>query len=336
MTSSLPLLPTTVIGSYSMPEWLERAKNDYLSRRVSRRDLDEMHDAVRKAAIKDQEAAGVDVVSDGEAQRDNMIDYFTERMPGVQIDQSSKRFYYDFYDSLVRSKLATGALGIADEARFMRRFTDHTTKVSISGPHTLVKRIQNKFYPSEEAFALDIARVLNFEMKELVKAGAQQLQIDEPYYSGFPEDLPWALKAINTLIDGVTRAGDAAHLLRQPLRQAVVRGQLPLSLPGASSTPRSRRCRSSSRAAVKRTCSCSRNTTSRSSSGSASSTSRARKWNRRRSSPTASGARSKWCRAEKLVINPDCGCVRLPREVAFNKLAAMVEGTRMVRKELGQ
>ena len=109
----LPILPTTVIGSYSMPEWLERAKNDYLSRRVSRRDLDEMHDSVRKAAIKDQEAAGVDVVSDGEAQRDNMIDYFTERMPGVQIDQSSKRFYYDFYDSMVRSKLATGSLGIA-------------------------------------------------------------------------------------------------------------------------------------------------------------------------------------------------------------------------------
>src|SRR4026209_2669873 len=204
MTSSLPLLPTTVIGSYSMPEWLERAKNDYLSRRVSRRDLDEMHDAVRKAAIKDPEAAGGDVARDREAQRDNMIDYFTERMPGVQLDQSSKRFYYDFYDSMVRSKLATGALGIADEARFMRRFTDHTTKVSISGPHTLVKRIQNKFYPSEEAFALDVARVLNFEMKELVKAGAQQLQIDEPYYPGCPEPLPWALKAINVLTDGIT------------------------------------------------------------------------------------------------------------------------------------
>src|SRR5215470_17308190 len=111
----LPLLPTTVIGSYSMPEWLERAKNDYLSRRLSRRDLDEMHDAARKAAIKDQETAGVDVVSDGELQRDNMIDYFAERLPGVSVDQSSKRLYYDFYESVVRSKLASGSLGIADE-----------------------------------------------------------------------------------------------------------------------------------------------------------------------------------------------------------------------------
>src|SRR5258705_13938010 len=88
----LPLLPTTVIGSYSMPEWLERAKNDYLSRRLSKRDLDEMHDAVRKAAIKDQESAGIDIITDGEPQRDNMIDYFTERLAGVQVDLGSNRF----------------------------------------------------------------------------------------------------------------------------------------------------------------------------------------------------------------------------------------------------
>src|SRR3954452_24007308 len=113
--SSLPLLPTSVVGSYSMPEWLERAKNDYLSRRLSRRDLDEMHDAVRKSAIKDQETAGVDLVSDGEAQRDNMIDYFIERMPGVQVDLGSKRFYYDFYESSVTSKLSSGSLGRSEE-----------------------------------------------------------------------------------------------------------------------------------------------------------------------------------------------------------------------------
>ena len=91
ITMTLPLLPTTVIGSYSMPPWLERAKNDYLQRKVSRHDLEDMYDAARKAAIKDQEVAGVDIVSDGELQRDNMIDYFAERLPGVQVDQGSKR-----------------------------------------------------------------------------------------------------------------------------------------------------------------------------------------------------------------------------------------------------
>jgi len=153
MTSPLPVLPTTVIGSYSMPEWLERAKNEYLSRRLSKRDLEEMHDAVRKAAIKDQETAGIDIVSDGEAQRDNMIDYFTERMPGVQVDLGSKRFYYDFYESVVRSKLATGTLGLGDEAKFLSKFSTRPSKISLSGPHTLVKRIQNKHCSSEADFA---------------------------------------------------------------------------------------------------------------------------------------------------------------------------------------
>ena len=116
---TLPLLPTTVIGSYSMPAWLERAKNDYLQRKVSRHDLDEMYDAARKAAIKDQEVAGIDMVSDGELQRDNMIDYFAERLPGVGVDLGSKRLYYDFYESVVPSKLATRSLGVAGAVRFL-------------------------------------------------------------------------------------------------------------------------------------------------------------------------------------------------------------------------
>src|SRR5262249_6199738 len=125
------LLPTAVIGSYSMPAWLERAKNDYLSRKLSRHDLEEMHDAARKGAIKDQEVAGVDLITDGEMQRDNIIDYFVERLPGVQVDLGSKRFYYDFYESVVRSKLASGPLGLADEVRFLKRFTTHHGKVAV-------------------------------------------------------------------------------------------------------------------------------------------------------------------------------------------------------------
>src|SRR5256885_13808713 len=120
---TLPLLPTTVTGSYSMPEWLQRAKNDYLQRRVSRHDLDEMYDAVRKSAIKDQEVAGVDIISDGELQRDNKIDYFAERLPGGQIDSGSKRVYYDYYDSSVRSNRGTGSLGLVDERRFLHLFS---------------------------------------------------------------------------------------------------------------------------------------------------------------------------------------------------------------------
>ena len=208
---TLPPLPTTVIGSYSMPAWLERAKNDFLQRKVSRHDLDEMYEAARKAAIKDQEVAGIDILSDGELHRDNMIDYFAERIPGVGVDLGSKRLYYDFYESVVRSKLATGSLGLVEEARFLKQFSDRHGKISISGPHALVKRIRNEHYPTEEAFALDLARVMNVELRELARAGATHLQIDEPYYSGFPEDLPWAIKAVNALVEGVG-ASIALHI----------------------------------------------------------------------------------------------------------------------------
>jgi 5-methyltetrahydropteroyltriglutamate--homocysteine methyltransferase len=107
---TLPILPTTMVGSYSMPGWLERLKTEYFARRISRHDLDEIHDTAVRSAIKDQEMGGLDIVTDGELRRDNMIDYFVERIPGIQIDRSSKKFYYDFYDSEVIGKIPMAAL----------------------------------------------------------------------------------------------------------------------------------------------------------------------------------------------------------------------------------
>src|ERR1700685_418310 len=186
---NLPTLPITMVGSYAMPGWLERLKTDYFARRISRHDLDEIHDAAVKAAIKDEEIAGLDIVTDGELRRDNMVDYFVERMPGVQIDRSSKKFYYDFYDSVVQGKLPMASLSLAQDFRFLRAFTERETKFCVTGPHCLTKRIRNQYYPSEEALAMDIARVMNLELKALAKAGVSMIQIDEPYYSGFPEDV---------------------------------------------------------------------------------------------------------------------------------------------------
>lgn len=331
---ALPILPTAVIGSYSMPAWLERAKNDYLQRRVSRHDLDEMHDAGRKAAIKDMEVAGVDMLSDGELQRDNYVDYFAERLPGVQIDLGSKRFYYDFYDAVARSKPATGSLGLVDEVRFLRTFTTHECKIAVTGPHALVKRIKNLYAPSEEAFALDVARALNFELRELVRAGTKHIQIDEPYYGGFPEDLPWAVRAVNALVEGVDAdislhicygnrygkpswAGDYRYLFPTVLEARVHqltlefarRGDEDLHLFEEFKVPfalgigvidvKSHDVESAGFVADRI----------------------------RRALQIVP--------AERLVISPDCGLVHLPRDVAFAKLCAMAEGTGIVRRELG-
>src|SRR5712691_7597451 len=95
----LPLLPTTVVGSYPVPEWMERLKTDYFRGRMSHAQLQDVHEMAIKAALRDQELAGIDIVSDGELRRDNDIDYFLARLPGVEIPAQAKDFYFDYYEA---------------------------------------------------------------------------------------------------------------------------------------------------------------------------------------------------------------------------------------------
>jgi 5-methyltetrahydropteroyltriglutamate--homocysteine methyltransferase len=328
-----PILATAVVGSYSMPAWLERAKNDFLLRRVSRHDLDEMHDAAVKAAIKDQEVAGVDVLSDGELRRDNMIDYFAERLPGVDVDHTSKKFYYDFYDSRVRGRMPLAPVGLVDDFRFLRRFTERRVKVSVTGPHSLVKRIRNEHYPSEDAFAMDIARVLNLELRELVRAGATDLQIDEPYYSGFPEDVAWGIRAVNTLVDGIDAhvslhvcygnrygkpswEGSYRYLFPAVLEARVHQLMLEFARRGPDDVRLFKEFAPSFGLGLGVIDVKSHDV----------------------EPPAVVAERIRQALeivpVERLSVNPDCGCLHLPRDVAFAKLSAMVEGTRLVRQEL--
>src|ERR1700722_13183346 len=106
----LPQLPTTVVGSYSVPEWLERLKTEYYQRRISAAHLAEIHEVAIKAAVKDQERAGIDIVSDGELCSGNDVDYFLARIPGVHIPQRAKTVYFDYYDAEVTRPLPENPL----------------------------------------------------------------------------------------------------------------------------------------------------------------------------------------------------------------------------------
>ncbi|MBZ5695927.1 MAG: methionine synthase [Acidobacteriia bacterium] len=332
---TLPILPTTMVGSYSMPGWLERLKTDYFARRISRHDLDEIHDAAVRSAIKDQEMAGLDIVTDGELRRDNMIDYFIERLPGVQIDRSSKKFYYDFYDSEVLGKLPMAALGLAEDFRFLLANTERQAKICITGPHSLCKRVRNKHYPTEEALATDIARVMNMELKELVKAGAKFIQIDEPYYSGFPEDISWGVGVLNTLVEGVNARiavhicygnrygkpsweGSYRYLFPKILDAKVHQLSLEFARRGGEDLDLFREFKvpfelGAGVIDVK---------------------------DNAVETPDIVAERirkvMKVVPTEKLFILPDCGLFHLQRDIAFAKLRAMVEGTKIIRKELGK
>lgn len=329
----LPLLPTTMVGSYSMPGWLERMKTDYFARRISRSDLDDIHDTIVKAAIKDQEIAGLDIVTDGELRRDNMIDYFIERLPGVQIDRSSKKFYYDFYDSEVVGKIPMASLGLVQDFKFLLEFTERVPKICITGPHSLTKRIRNKHYPTEAALATDIARVMNMELKELAKAGARMIQIDEPYYSGFPEDLDWGIGVLNVLVDGVDSKiavhicygnrygkpsweGSYRYLFPRILDAHIHQLSLEFARRGGEDLELFREFNvpfelGAGIIDVK---------------------------THLAETPEIVAQRIRkvleFVPAERVVILPDCGLFHVPRDVAFAKLRAMVQGAQIVRKEL--
>jgi 5-methyltetrahydropteroyltriglutamate--homocysteine methyltransferase len=331
---SLPIIPTTVVGSYSMPGWLERLKTEYFARRISRQELDEIHDVAVKAAIKDQETCGLDVVTDGELRRDNMIDYFAERLPGIQTDHTSKKFYYDFYDSVVRGKLPMASLRLSDDFKFLAAFTDRATKFCVTGPHSLVKRIKDEYYKNEQAFATDLARVMNMELKELARAGARYIQIDEPYYSGFPEDLQWGVKVLNTLVEGVDAkialhvcygnrygkpswAGNYRYLFPTLLEANVQQVTLEFARRGGEDLELFKEFPNKLEVGVGvidvKT--------------------------HEVETPEIVAERLRkalqFIPAERIFALPDCGCLHLPQEVAFAKLRAMVQGTKIVRKELG-
>src|ERR1700722_8914701 len=201
------LLPTTVVGSYSVPEWLERAKSDFHEGRISRTSLNEIYDTAIKAALKDQERAGVDIVSDGELRRDNDIDYFLERIPGIELPKLAKVRYYDYFDAAVHAPLPCAddlpGRGLVRDFQFTREWTDRPIKFSMAGPFSLAKRIRNEGYADSEGLVLDIARYLNHEARELAAAGAALLQIDEPFLAGYPEMVPLAVKAVNLVVEGV-------------------------------------------------------------------------------------------------------------------------------------
>jgi len=219
MTPMVPL-PTTVVGSYSVPEWLERLKTEYYQRRISAQHLAEIHEVAIKAAVKDQELAGIDIVSDGELRRDNDVDYFLARIPGVHIPQRAKTDYFDYYDAEVTRPLpelpkpsepsdAAGGpapapgLGLADDFRFTRQLTDRPVKFSFTGPFSLSRRIRDDAYPDPGGLVRALARLLNAEARELAAAGADLLQIDEPFLAGYPEQVDLAVEAVNIVTDGV-------------------------------------------------------------------------------------------------------------------------------------
>jgi 5-methyltetrahydropteroyltriglutamate--homocysteine methyltransferase len=203
------MLTTTVIGSWSVPDWLERAKTAAYHGGVSRTQLADMHDMAIKAALKDQETAGIDVVSDGELRRDNDVDHILARVPGVIAREPVKAFYFDYLDLELPIRIqdiGPGPLGLAADLAFTRAYTDRPVRFSMTGPFSLSRRLRTgdgAGYADRADLVRDLARVLNAEAKALAAAGAELLQLDEPFLAGYPEHAGLAIEALNIVVADV-------------------------------------------------------------------------------------------------------------------------------------
>ena len=331
------LLPTTVVGSYSVPEWLERLKTDYYQRRISTAHLNEIHDVAIKAALKDQELAGVDVVSDGELRRDNDIDYLLVRIPGVEIPHRAKTDYYDYYEAQVTRPLPAPTAtvpGLAADLAFTRAHTDRPIKFSFTGPFSLSRHLRGKAYADNRELVLAIARILHAEACALADRGASLLQIDEPFLAGHPDQVATAIEAINVVAKDVDVTWALHVCYGNRYARPLWQGHYDFLFPAVLDAAVDQLVLEFARKGYE-------DLPVLAKSG----------WDRdvglgvidvkSTAAETSLQVADRIRRAldivpaDRLVINPDCGLRHVPGPVARAKLAAMVEGTAIVRGELG-
>jgi 5-methyltetrahydropteroyltriglutamate--homocysteine methyltransferase len=222
---SLPLLPTSLVGSYAQPEWLiDRAKlaGRFPPRvrakelwRIPPEHLAEAQDDATVVAIRLQEEAGLDIVTDGEIRRESYSNHFATALDGVDIDNPGTALDRSGHPNPVPRIVGPIArpqpVEVAD-LRFLRAHTDRTVKMTVPGPFTMSQQAQNDHYPDAESAAMAYAAAVNAEIKDLFAAGADIVQLDEPYLQARPDAArAYGLKALNAALDGITGT-TAIHL----------------------------------------------------------------------------------------------------------------------------
>jgi 5-methyltetrahydropteroyltriglutamate--homocysteine methyltransferase len=219
------LFPTTIVGSFPQPDWLiDRAKlaGRFPPRvrarelwRVAEPYLQQAWDDATLLAIRAQEEAGLDIVSDGEIRRESYSNRFATALDGVDLDnpgtvvnRSGQPNPVPRIVGRIRRKHPVEV----EDLRFLRAHTTRQVKITVPGPFTMSCQAQNDYYPTAEAAAMDYAEAVNGEIRDLFAAGADIVQIDEPYLQAQPDKArQYGLKALNAALDGITGT-TAVHL----------------------------------------------------------------------------------------------------------------------------
>jgi 5-methyltetrahydropteroyltriglutamate--homocysteine methyltransferase len=337
-------LTTTVVGSYPQPDWLvDRAMLGKGVPRVRMRamwripeeHLEQAQDDATVVAIREMEHAGIDIISDGEIRRESYSNRFATALEGVDVEQPA--VITDRYGNQTQVPRVVGRIRRVRpvelrDMQFLRRHTDRPAKITLPGPFTMAQQARNEYYPDVEALAMAYAEVVNAEARELQAAGADVIQLDEPWLRNDPEGAKrYAVPAINRALAGLT-VPTAVHLCFG--YAAVVKRPKPTGYAFLPQLADTIAAQISIEAAQPRldlgvlgdlagktvilgvidlsdpAVETVEQVTDRIRAGLA------------------------WLPAERLILAPDCGMKYLPRETAFGKLCALSAAARAVRAGL--
>lgn len=339
------MISTTVVGSYPQPSWLiDRERlGERLPPRVRARELwlvpdlflEEAQDDATRLAVQDMELAGVDVITDGEMRRESYSNRFATELDGIDLDEPGVALDRTGHENPVPRVVGPIRRRRPVEVRdveLLRSITDRRIKITVPGPFTMAQQAQDDHYGDGRSLALAYAEAVNEELRDLKAAGADVVQIDEPYLQARPEAArEYAVEAIDRALDGIggetvlhTCFGYAAIVHDKPsgypfLRELNECAATHLSLEAAQPGLDPEVLRGVRDKTIL--------------------------WGvldlgaEEVETPELVAERLRGALAvvgpERLVAAPDCGMKYLPRERAFRKLAAMVAGARLVREELG-
>ncbi|SLN62814.1 2-hydroxypropyl-CoM lyase [Roseivivax jejudonensis] len=339
------LLPTSLVGSYCQPDWLidreklggrfpprTRAKELW---RIPEEHLEEAQNDATIAAIKLQEEAGLDIITDGEIRRESYSNRFATALAGVDIDNPGTALDRSGHPNPV-PRVTGDIVRIhsveVEDLKFLKRHTDRMVKMTVPGPFTMSQQAQDDHYGDPRACALAYAQAVKEEIADLFAAGADVVQLDEPYMQARPEAAEeYGLEALNAALEGAA-GKTAVHIC---FGYAAIIHERP---EGYSFLPQMAGC------------SCDQISIETAQSNLDTSvlehlrsktiilgvldlsdpeveTPQVIADRIRRALPHVD--------AEKVIVAPDCGLKYLPRETAFGKIRAMAEGAALVRSELG-
>ena len=338
------LLPTTLVGSYPQPDWLidrallakqmpPRVRAQQLWR-VPSEWLEQAQDDATLLAIRDQERAGIDILTDGEMRRESYSNRFATALDGVDLDHPAtitSRSGHPISVPRVVGKIRRKHPVEVRDLEFLRANTDRSIKITVPGPFTMSQQAENAYYPDAAAMSLDYAEAVRAEIRDLFAAGADVVQIDEPWMQAFPERArEFGLTALNRALDGITGT-TAVHICFG--YGALVAGR-PAGysfLPELAGSP----VLQVSIETAQSNLDCS---VLQKLAGKTIILGVVDLGNHQVETAEAVAARIRralpFVGPDRLVIAPDCGLKYLPRSVAFAKMKAMVDGARLVRAQV--